>query len=292
MLRVWVMVSLLMTLVFTGIGLATSKAWGWSEYASDELYLVYMPEKIGDSPYSYFIANADGSGEHWKLAAATGTLTKVNCSPDGRTVTFVTDAPHLYIVNRSGIVFDRVLGQASTEIISSNGFDASLGDLIINSYNHILKYPEDGYEYAPPRTSPSGMLLWNRLPMGILMTTSTGEFVTSLSQSTNAAWLASKDVFTFTAPVGYRSGWHQYLEDIRTRNVIMLPPQSPSGVFSPDGTVRAKTTPNKSGMIANISLTSVFSNDPIKQLTFSLDAYYIPVCFLTFRPQILLADNP
>src|SRR5258707_7597405 len=104
MLRFWITVSLLLTVVFTGIGLMVSKAWGWSEYASPELYLV-----SASLPDNYFITNTDGSDKPEKLVWNRGTITTIGCSPNGNTFAFLTDRVHLYVLTSNGISYDKVI---------------------------------------------------------------------------------------------------------------------------------------------------------------------------------------
>src|SRR4051794_40401571 len=104
MLRFWITVSLLLVMVFMGFGLVVSKAWGWSEYASDELYVIYYQTTVdGRSPL--FLVNGNGTGEQWKLDTEAETLRQLNCSPDGQTLVFDTDQREFYTVRSTGIVY-------------------------------------------------------------------------------------------------------------------------------------------------------------------------------------------
>ena len=117
MLRFLISISLCLLIVFTGIGALLSRQWGWSEYASSELYLAYQDVS---QPASFFLTDANGSDQQWKLSSKAGTLAALNCSPDGRTLAFLTASGHLYVVSQAGLLYDRVLGQGYDAIAASN----------------------------------------------------------------------------------------------------------------------------------------------------------------------------
>src|SRR5215213_348017 len=109
MLRFMLGVSLSLLIVLTGIGLVLAHPWGWSEYTSDTLYVVYAQMTDG-VPSPFFLSSIDGSHQQWQLMAQVGTLKTVSCSPDGRTLAYLTESGHLHVVNRAGEVYDRKLG--------------------------------------------------------------------------------------------------------------------------------------------------------------------------------------
>ena len=62
------------------------------------------------------------------------------------------------------------------------------------------------------------------------------------------------------------------------------------GVFSPDGTRRATNIIDPGTANVQIIVTDALSNDHVEQLTHSSGVIYVPVCFLTFRPQMLTSS--
>ena len=85
MLRFWITVSLCLLIIFTGIGLAVSKAWGWSEYASDTLYIVAFERTSSHS--SFVLVNADGSGQK-RISFFGGRSATPEWSPRGDQIAF------------------------------------------------------------------------------------------------------------------------------------------------------------------------------------------------------------
>src|SRR5579871_3402962 len=168
MLRFLIISALCLTIVFSGISLLISKVWGWSEYASPELYVVYQ-QWIGMPPFPYFLVDADGSGQKWKLTMENEQPKDLNCSPDGRTLAFLLKK-HLYVVNSSGIIYDQELKTGYEVVGVNNSQDAYLswlyayrqhGDLSIVDATHSDAIPlPDQDNYTNLQVSSSGMVLW------------------------------------------------------------------------------------------------------------------------------------
>ncbi|MEP7293920.1 MAG: hypothetical protein ABI835_19185, partial [Chloroflexota bacterium] len=96
MLRLLAPLSLGILTGFFVIGALIFRAWGWSEYASDELYLAYTlltPEQ----PYPRILMNTADSHEQSQLTWNNGTIIALACSPDGHSLAFLTDTAHLYV---------------------------------------------------------------------------------------------------------------------------------------------------------------------------------------------------
>ena len=308
MLRFLLLVTVCLLVAFTGMSAALSRAWGWNEYASDELYVVYQ-HLNGESPHPYFLVNADGSGERWKFEAENEQLMHLACSPDGRTLALLSNYKHISVVNSSGIVYDQVLTSGYEKIGVTNRLDAYLfwrysfnahGDLTIVGARQRHKFsPPDDDSYNNLQMSSSGSILWGLggNSGGTKVTASSGEINMILPKSFSQAWLSSEDIFTFSDHFFVlNTNGRQYLADPRTQNVVQIPPQTSTGVFSPDTTRIAVGTWFEP---SNIFITDVFSRDHRQQLTYDGagsgehgDYYYVPICFLTFRPEMLLRDSP
>jgi hypothetical protein len=64
-----------------------------------------------------------------------------------------------------------------------------------------------------------------------------------------------------------------------------------NGVFSPDGTRRALNAFEAGTSNVQIIVADPFSDEHMRQLTHTPDSIYEPVCFLTFRPELLMGSN-
>src|SRR3954464_3937366 len=124
MLRLLIAVSLPLLIVFTGIGLLLSRQWGWSEYASDALYVVYYTGSQGG--IRYFIVNADGHGDSAPLTWNEETITALGCSPDGRTFAIFTHARHLYVLTSAGLAYDKQTTRPYDDVRVQNDQTVSL----------------------------------------------------------------------------------------------------------------------------------------------------------------------
>jgi len=112
MLRLLTAFSLVIWTAFVGIGLLISQQWGWSEYASPQLYVVYY-QTSPQRPYHFYMVDASGSGDQWAFRAKSGTLSSLNCAPDGRTLAYAAGpegAMRIYVRRLDGGRAVRVSG--------------------------------------------------------------------------------------------------------------------------------------------------------------------------------------
>ncbi len=291
MLHIFARISLFLLVVFTGIGPLVSHEWSWTEYTSDELYIIDRQE-VDQYPGTFYVISADGSGREWKLAWNDGALTTVNCSPDGRILAFVTDSSRLYVIDRSGVIFERPVDRTDDDIYVTN--DATvvyLMELIVNAReSHPITAPEDR-EYDSPAVSTSGMMLWTRPPNDVVVTSAEGDTTWILGLSGHPIWLATDDIFAFVYPYPTSYGWHQYLADTANHTITRLPFDTTEGIFSPDGTKRTFSRFVAESGSRQLFLSNTFSGNDLEQISYE-NYNHVPLCFLAFRPQILLADNP
>jgi hypothetical protein len=293
MLRVWVIFALLLTAIFMGIGLVVSKPWGWSEHASDALYLVYWQAKP-QPPYPYFMVNTADGAERWELTDKSETIIRLNCSPDGRVMAILTDLANLYVFNDAGVIYKRALRQSYWRLnVANNGsvilFKEDTGVFSVDAVNpeRMLASPY-GEKNDDADISSSGLTLWtNSRNNNVKIVSPTGEVATLLLQGYSTQWLASEQLFTFYNNNVYPS--RRYLVDIATQNVAMLKDSGLFDLFSPDGTKRA--IGYQEGSTEQIWFTNGLSIDQVQQLVDYKNGIYAPICFLTFRPQMLLADS-
>lgn len=276
---------------FTLVGLLISREWGWSEYASDELYVVY--HQGAQRPTPFFLVNADGSGETWALTTNNEIIVNLDCSPDGRTLAFVTDLPHLYVINQTGIIFDRTLDRVYKDVsfqVANNGLVTYQGELFVDANDsHPLIAPH-GYEGTSATISSWGFFLWKYANGGIEAVNSAGDTVIFVRYGYAPRWLASEKLFVFSSPYGMPRS-RQLLADAMTQQMVLLPPNTPDGIFSPDGTKRVVRGVDRANGYEDILLIDAFSNDVTQQLSHNDNYYYAPDCFLTFRPEMLIDDS-
>ena len=164
MLRFVTLVFLRLLIIVTGIGLLVSRAWGWSEYASPELYVVYFQLIQGKT--QYFIVNSDGSSAGQPLNWNDGGITSLDCSPDGRTFAFLTNSGHVYVMTASGLVHDSPEDTRYTTVnVANDGttalFDPAGARLLINQRVVDLSTPDrEGNAYDRVDISAQGLVLW------------------------------------------------------------------------------------------------------------------------------------
>lgn len=297
MLRFSITVSLLLMSGFTLVGGLLFHQWGWSEYASDALYIVYY--QIKPAPFPFFIVNTDGGSDPAQLVATDATLTGLDCSPDGRTLAFVTDSARLYVVNQAGALYDRALDHAYPSLsVANNGTVAlfNLGaapsdyDVLLVDAAHALPLtPPDRRQYISVEPSSPGTLLWHRTnAYGLEVTSLTDAVIGSFSEVIFPKWLASEQVMTFGDIAS--SPQTRVLVDTGAQKSVRLSSAILSGVFSPDGTKRTVNRVEPGTVTVQIVITDPFTDDHPRQLTHNSRGIYSPVCFLTFRPEMLIAS--
>ncbi|HVU13858.1 MAG TPA: hypothetical protein VHD90_21420, partial [Phototrophicaceae bacterium] len=148
MLRFLIFTSLRLLIAFTGISLLICKQWGWSEYASPELYVVYSQGENGD-----YLINMSGNDEPERLAPKIDSIFALACSPDGRRLAVLTTTlhhydPHLYVISPSGIEYEKFFGENQL-------FD------MLNSYSFFdMSIANDG-TVALPLPAPTSPTLTN-----------------------------------------------------------------------------------------------------------------------------------
>lgn len=306
MLRFWLLVSVCLSALFTLVGAALSREWGWSEYASDELYVVYRQyEGMGIS--SLFLLDTNGSSEAERLALNNGEtfgLDSLDCSPDGQTLALLTENEHLYVITSAGIAYERVFNQHYEELrVANNGivtlFNPATGGILVDSTSINLLIPPVRGERYYVDVSSERIELWmwqlsEPLRVSTQLVSSSREPILSLPDAIAAEWLASEKVFSF----GYMEridslGWvtRQYLMDINTGVTARLMNNGDPtyyGTVSPDATKMAFELMLERPA-QQIYLADTLSGENWQQLTHSERSVSFR-CFLTFRPEILLSE--
>ncbi|MBI1255998.1 MAG: hypothetical protein GC204_00875 [Chloroflexi bacterium] len=304
MLRFWVMVSLLATALFAGIGLAVSKAWGWSEYASDELYVVYSSGIRDPRDYSIVRVNPDDLEAREQLIWHDAKIMSLACSPDGRTLGFLTDGAQVVVMTSAGIRSEQREDETYSSLsITDNGtvvlFNAETGDLRIDATNINLSDLQHSSTGDKVKLSSQGLTLWTGFSEGVyIFSLDTREVVMSLPLARMGSWLAFGDIFAFEYPkskqlssLGLLPGL--YLADVTSQKIVRLndslvvPPISPDGMGANAGLMLDGLQQKEQALISN-PLNQQINGDI---LAWGVDMSNSPLCFLTFRPEMLLADN-
>lgn len=277
MLRFLISTSLRLLIICAGIGLLICKQWGWPEYASPELYLIY--DEVTNSGAPFFLINTDGNSQEEKLSWKNETLNTLRCSPDGRTLAFLTDKGELYLITET---------QALTHL--SNIFVNAQDIASVANDGTVAFYAQDSV-FFPPQISSSGILLSPQNSDAVKVISRDGRLLADLPSVTLPSWLASEQIFISESllfdPVPVNPVGYSLLMDISTHQTAKMP--SVDGVISPDGKMRAFVP--GSGPHFEIFTADVFSDNDLRQLTHDSASPPDPLCFLTFRPQMLIAGS-
>ena len=136
MLRPLVRLALDLLIALIGLGLLIARAWGWSEYASRDLYVVYY--QIAAPQTRYFVVRADGSGAGGQLTWPGDMVYQVACSPDGRALAVLTLDGHLLVLTSAGVVSNRVENPIYSTLSVGNDGTVALFD---PTYDTLLVKP-------------------------------------------------------------------------------------------------------------------------------------------------------
>jgi hypothetical protein len=246
MLRGLIAWVLRLTACFALIGVLLSHEWGWSEYASDELYVVFFNHPTLREVPQYYIVDTDGSSEGERLTWDSTVITAFDCSPDGRALAFLTDLAHLYVITSNGLLNHRIVDEVYIDLEIANNQTVEL------------------YQRFKP--------------------------------SFYGDWLSSEQIFTYTrSPVSalnqsIQSG--RYLGDTQTGlSVWMNDAWGVEAPLSPDGTKTAYAMNNAYEEADQIYIVDFLRNKIVIQLTHEPNPSGQPLCFLAFRPDLLIAGG-
>jgi hypothetical protein len=293
MLRFWITVSLLVTVVFTGIGLVVSREWGWSEYASDELYVVYVYVNGDQTPStqrSYFLVNTDGEHTSEALTWRGGVIQYLNCSANGRVLALWTNTNHLATLTEAGILYDYLLDGDTPFIVANDGTVSWTGVRVnaegVSTFPVPTTSPQhpDPVVYDGAANSPSGVTLWST-DTGMEVHSANGTVTTVFPGFFNPRLLASGQI------IDANGDYSRYLLEPVRGSQIEIPVGQLGSFFSPDGTKVALIADDPAIYISEIFVADAFTYQHIRQLTHWSGSGSWPLCFLTFRPQMLIADS-
>ena len=303
MLRFWLTILLLLTALFTGIGLAISKAWGWPEYASDELYVAYASYMGITSYFTVKVDDVSDDGE--QLTWDKGEITALDCSPDGRTLAILTDTGHVGIVTTAGMVENTPEDQGYDQVSVANDgtialFNMETGALRIGTTTMNLPVPAQQISDNFIDMASQGFALWQTGTEDTeLLSLATGQPVMSLPFTSGGQWLASENIFAFSyglfadEDAGKIPAW--YLADATTHETVRINEWSISSPFSPDGSQTANVVildgPQQREQIGVFGTFDPHDFAQARVLTSNQDISHFPLCFLTFRPTMLIADT-
>nr|AUN37652.1 hypothetical protein [uncultured bacterium] len=287
MLRVWVTISLLMVMVFTGIGLVVSKAWGWSEYASDEVYLIAMNTYYYDvHPSPLVLLSANGDGQTWSFAQFYRGVKNFSCSPNGQVFAVTTDEGILHVMDRSGVRYERSINLVTLGGFSVNndGTVTTLKERFINADKSepVSLPPDPNYNHVI--SASSGLALWSGdAPESLEVTTANGQVLWTIASAYQPIWLPSEALFAFIYSPGSDEHYREYLADPQQQRLFQIPFKTRfSNIFTPDATKKVVDT----GHV--VYLGNVVSDGDQQAVATEGKALYWPYCFLTFRPKLVL----
>jgi hypothetical protein len=296
MLRLANRLSLVLLVIMSGIGLLVSHSWGWSEYASPELYLLYAQLTDG-APSHFFLINTDGSNARWQLTPDEGALRTVSCSPDGRTLALLADNGHLSVINQSGSLYERKLGLGYDTLAAANNGDVAVSKesygivLVVTPHDSYPPVPPDHIAYDPIKLSSSGNTLWSHTAQGgIKLLAPSGEMLLALApDAASPTWLASEQMFTFTHYDQAALSVGGMVDTSRPLVAQVRHSMIPLGLLSPDARLLAVRYVDATRRHEQLYLVDPLTNQPKQQLTSDEDYFHLPMCFLTFRPEMLIS---
>lgn len=307
MLRVLVLAMVGLTAGFAVVAGLLSREWGWSEYASDELYVVYFQSVDGE--IQFFIINTNDTDQGEPLSFKEDEIRAVGCSPDGRVFAFYLSTGYVYVINSVGIIYDQPTGDFddfysfflrmpitnSAEIVRNLAIGNPESDhtevLLINAADDVRRMPPDpeGSYSGVPLLLSRDYLLWHLEPRGFQIILRDGSLIMSSSIGHPRNWLASEQIFYFNN----ERDRTVYIMDIPTQKIVPLPTNwelFPSAL-SPDGTMAlVAAPPNTDSAPSQVIIAETVSRRVIRELTHSPDGAS-PLCFLTFRPEMLIDQS-
>ncbi len=283
------------------LGLLIARAWGWSEYASPDLYLIYY--QLANPSVHYFVVNADGSDSGDLLRWDGSPITKLDCSPDGRRFAFLTNDGQLIALDRGGIVSQQPVAPSySTVNVADDGslalYDPASGKLWVNDTEIDLSTPDrPGHPFDRIDIASHSEILWTQNFSDIaLVSLATGVVTPAVPHGYSGQWLASGQMIVFADQVTDSEGiglyGGQYLIDLPSQRVIRIGDWTLSSPISPDGTKVAAASPITSlNHVAQAVVYGLFDNSYHQLLTHDPKTASQPVCFLTFRPELNRASS-
>lgn len=293
MLRFLTLLSLRCLAGLSIVGVLIAHQWGWSEYASPELYVVYY-QLPGGQP-AYFIVNDDGGSSGQPLNWPQG-IHQMDCSPDGRVMAFLDDNHHLYVMNAKGALYDRVADRAYSAVSVANDgttalFDADSGAVLLHTLSgDVAARMQPEYYLDRFDISAQGFILWNQKFEDIrVVAPASGETVAYVPQGTSGAWMAPPHLFTYydliTDPDGRAVSGGQYVMDTRTQTVMRLAGWTMPQPVSPDGMeVAGALVTKNSSKLRQVVVYNLWGAAHHRELTHDPDRASIPLCYLTFVP--------
>jgi hypothetical protein len=299
MLRFLALLTLRAALCLALLGVLIVRAWGWNEYASPELYVVYY--QILGSRNAYFLVDANGERPGEALVLPEGGRATLDCSPDGRTLAVLTEN-QLVVMNAAGVVQQTPVDQTYTTVnVADDGtvalLDAPAGWVRVNDAEITLT-AEDAEKYPLDRVDVAvgGLILWNQHFSRIdVVTPDRQQVLASVPRGNSGTWLPSSQIFTFynleTDRDGAATGGGQYVMDIEHYRTVKVGGWVVSRPLSPDGRQVAAALVSRGSSLVQVVVYDLFTDANRRQLTFDAQVASQPICFLAFRPEALLSAS-
>lgn len=291
MLRFLLLVSVCLSALFTLVGAALSREWGWNEYASDELYLIYSRRYSASAPAFFLVNTRDGSPEE-QLTWGDADIFAFHCSPDGRLAAFISGDGQLYVTDESGIIYSKPVDLYDRLTVSNNGtvaFTKIYGSafFIDQSLEQPVPASNAGFDDGLAISS-SGYSLAFDIDRGMRMVAPSGSQIRFVPGAFSGDWLATENIVIFNTLARRFSG--HYFMDLATQRAVEFIPLDSIWALSPDATKRAFNRRDEAGN-SQTFIAELASSETARQLTHNDQTSSLPMCFLTFRPEMLIDQS-
>lgn len=299
MLRFLLLVSVCLSALFTLVGAALSQESNWNESASDELYVVYWQGTQTEK--DYWLINIDGNSEAEKFEVQGEVITSFDCSPDGRTLALMTNVDELYVIDETGILYRQPVDLVYNFIqVVNNGavvFSDKDNDTLVNRDQVEILIPPsaDEFSYYHVEVSSENLRLWSSYDNGVELVSPDGELLMSFPYARYGMWLASERFFTFdytseaNEVLGFSMG--EYFIDSVTGAMSKPMLGIAFGALSPDLTKRVALLGDSTTGDEITFVGEAFSGTFSQRLIENVGENYLPMCFLTFRPEMLIDQS-
>jgi hypothetical protein len=284
MLRFLTLLSLRLLAVLAAAGLLIAQSWGWSEYASPELYLIHWAQ-VG--PQGQWLIVPASGGTSQPLTFEDRPIRALDCSPDGRTLALLTSRGEIHVMTGTGTTYERrVEAGYSLLTLANDGslalYEPSLGGLrMAGDTVEPLAAPEaDDLRYTVS-VGADGWQMWNSELNVLQFVTPTGTLVRSIFPVSAGHWLADERLVSF-GTLGNET--RQYLIDTPRPALVTLK-QAP-GIYAPDGLTRAVALRDDPRGSYRTYIGGAFGDVGLKPIPRAAFASDWPVCWLAFWPEL------
>lgn len=260
------------SVIALGAGQLAHRARAQDNDEPPERYSVYVNWQADRGDFDYYLVGVDGNVE--QLGWADGGIKRLTCSPDGNTFAFLTNDWQLYVAHDDGIVYQQALEPSVYYglTVANDGTVIQFDQRYTADGSRPLVRPDFASHNIPfgfdiVNMTSSGASVWsNSDQRGVALVAPTGEILMISPFGYGVRISQSERFFTYTEiyPPGMKQGPGSFLVDVSNGQRVQIP-SAVSGLLP----FRHPANP-------------VIEH---RELQFF-------ECNLSFRPQMLLADNP